>query len=82
MTKLVFYYSFMLSLVIISVSFISCNTTQKTNSPMALRENGWYHVLGTDSLSSKPIVAVKDFTGLKLVQDYYGKYVGCSVDCS
>lgn len=74
MTKLVFYYSFMLSLVIISVSFISCNTTQKTTSQMAHRENGWYHILGTDSLSSKSIVAVKDFTGLKLVQDYYGKY--------
>ena len=29
------------------------------------KENGWYHVLSTGSLSSKPIITVKDFVGLK-----------------
>ena len=38
------------------------------------KENGWYHVLSTGSLSSKPIITVKDFVGLKLEKDYFGKY--------
>ena len=38
------------------------------------KENGWYHVLSTGSLSSKPIIPVKDFVGLKLEKDYFGKY--------
>ena len=38
------------------------------------KENGWYHVLSTGSLSPKPIITVKDFVGLKLEKDYFGKY--------
>lgn len=38
------------------------------------KENGWYHVLSTGSLSSKPIITVRDFVGLKLEKDYFGKY--------
>ena len=41
------------------------------------RENGWYHVINRqkDSLSINPIVTVKDFIGLKLDTDIFGKYV-------
>lgn len=38
------------------------------------KENGWYLVLRTDSISAKPIITVKDIVGLKLEKDYYGKY--------
>lgn len=81
-------------LILISVSFASCQTSQRSatgiigsadgptgvyvtnNDDQALpnRENGWYHVLSTDSLSVKPIITVKDMVGLKLEKDYYGKY--------
>ena len=43
------------------------------------RENGWYHMKddAIDCLSIEPIITVKDFVGLKLDTDYFGKYVIC-----
>lgn len=48
--------------------------TNNSGQALTHRENGWYHVLSTDSLSVKPIITVKDMVGLKLEKDYYGKY--------
>ena len=48
--------------------------TNNDDQALPHRENGWYHVLSTDSLSVKPIITVKDMVGLKLEKDYYGKY--------
>ena len=48
--------------------------TNNADQALSHRENGWYYVLSTDSLSVKPIITVKDMVGLKLEKDYYGKY--------
>ncbi len=48
--------------------------TNNDDQALIHRENGWYHVLSTDSLSAKPIITVKDMVGLKLEKDYYGTY--------
>ncbi len=52
----------------------SIYVTNNDGQALTHRENGWYHVLSTDSLSAKPIITVKDMVGLKLEKDYYGKY--------
>ena len=61
-----------LSVLLCTIYCASCN--KANNNEITHRENGWYHVLSTDSLSSKPIITVKDFVGLKLETDYSGKY--------
>lgn len=61
-----------LSVLLCTIYCASCN--KANNSEITHRENGWYHVLSTGSLSSKPIITVKDFVGLKLETDYSGKY--------
>ena len=57
--------------------FFSQRTKAQSNTgkhDFTHKENGWYHVLSTGSLSPKPIITVKDFVGLKLEKDYFGKY--------
>lgn len=61
-----------LSVLLCTIYCASCN--KANNNEIPHRENGWYHVLSTGSLSSKPIITVKDFVGLKLETDYSGKY--------
>lgn len=39
------------------------------------RENGWYRIEKSDTLSTMPIVTVKDFVGLQLEKDMKGAYV-------
>lgn len=39
------------------------------------RENGWYRIEKSDTLSTIPIVTVKDFVGLQLEKDMKGAYV-------
>lgn len=41
------------------------------------RENGWYRIIDgqTDSIASTPIITVKEFTDLRLDEDYFGKSV-------
>ena len=45
--------------------------------PTKQRENGWYYLTekSNDSISSEPIVTVKDFIALKLECDYFGQYM-------
>lgn len=59
--------------LVIAVLVMGC--TEKTG--IVHRENGWYHMVDSskDSLSMEPIITVKDFVGLKLDTDYFGKYV-------
>lgn len=52
----------------------SIYVTNNDDQALTHRENGWYRVLSADSLSTKPIITVKDMVGLKLEKDYYGKY--------
>lgn len=37
-------------------------------------ENGWYHIVGEDSIVPTPIVTVKEFGALRVDSDYYGMY--------
>lgn len=41
------------------------------------RENGWYRIMDgrKDSIASRPIVTVKEFAGLRLDKDFFGKAV-------
>lgn len=52
----------------------SVYVTNNDDQVLTHRENGWYHVINTDSLSAKPIITVKDMIELKLEKDYYGNY--------
>ena len=54
--------------------FIILNISCTHRPQISHRENGWYHY-ENDSLSSEPIVTVKEFTGLKLDSDMHGTYV-------
>lgn len=53
----------------------SCSSRQQLFSSQSTihRENGWYHVLNgqTDTFSSVPIVAPKDFAVLRLDTDAF-----------
>lgn len=66
--------SMLLCLLVIT----SCSSRRQLFSSQSTihRENGWYHVLSgqTDTLSSVPIVASKDFAVLRLDTDAFGKY--------
>ncbi len=62
-----------LVLLLCAAGFGGC----REHSEKLHRENGWYHVVHrqSDSIAQEPIVTVKDFTGLRLDSDYFGKYV-------
>ena len=59
----------LLSLVLLCM-LISPASSQKPH-----RENGWYRIEKSDTLSTMPIVTVKDFVGLQLEKDMKGAYV-------
>lgn len=56
-------FGIILQAIVLILFFSTCNKGQNER-----RENGWYYILDNrqDSLSSEPIVTVKDFVALKL----------------
>lgn len=52
-----------------------CTLISPASSQTPHKENGWYHIEKSDTLSTMPIVTVKDFVGLQLEKDMKGAYV-------
>lgn len=60
---------------------VSCTAIFGSVQSSAHKENGWYRIIdgAKDSISPYPIVTVKEFTGLRLEKDFFGRSVitGC-----
>ena len=52
-----------------------CILISPASSQTPHREYGWYRIEKSDTLSTMPIVTVKDFVGLQLEKDMKGAYV-------
>ena len=61
-------------IALLSVAISSACQHQPLSVVTGNLENGWYYIVGEDSIVPTPIVTVKEFGALRVDSDYYGMY--------
>lgn len=61
-------------IALLSVAISSVCQHQPLSVVTGNLENGWYYIVGEDSIVPTPIVTVKEFGALRVDSDYYGMY--------
>lgn len=61
-------------IMLLSVALGSACQHQPQSVVTGKLENGWYHIIGEDSIVPTPIATVKEFGALRVDSDYYGVY--------